>query len=161
MTLLDAVAQRDGSAWLTVLPDQWRAAHEQALQAGYERFEWLTAVDSGGIHLVSTLSNAANELLVVRCVLTADGIQQYFRCDALDDIYVSASFHQREVAQMFGVEFVGASDTRPAFEVQFDGFPLRREFALPARLEKVWPGADEAVARRPTPVPGVLKEWTS
>jgi NADH:ubiquinone oxidoreductase subunit C len=84
--------------------------------------------------------------------------------ESLIEIYPNVDFHEREVSQMFGVEFIGNRIFAPAFEIELTGFPLRRDFALKARAETQWPGAvepDETAKRRPSFPPGVLPEWTS
>ena len=84
--------------------------------------------------------------------------------ESLVSVYPNVSFHEREVAQMFGVKFIGSDDTSPAFEIELSGFPLRRDFALATRADTEWPGAvepDENAKRRPSLPPGVLPEWNS
>jgi NADH-quinone oxidoreductase subunit C len=82
----------------------------------------------------------------------------------LIEVYPNVDFHEREVAQLFGVEFIGNKNSALAFEIDLTGFPLRRDFALATRADTQWPGAvepDETAKRRPSLPPGVLPEWTS
>jgi NADH-quinone oxidoreductase subunit C len=161
VTLLETAVTRDERLWLEVAAKDWRNVHIQALEAGYLRCEWITAADLYGVHVVSTLANLKGELLIIRCELSSNPAEGPLECEAIDHIYASASFHQREIAQMFGVTFRGATDTNPAFDVDFHGYPLRRSYPLTPRLESTWPGAQDAQARRAAPVPGVNREWTS
>jgi NADH-quinone oxidoreductase subunit C len=62
--------------------------------------------------------------------------------------YEGAGWHERETAEMFGIAFVGG-DGEP-LELQplllppgFDGHPLRKDYALQARLDRPWPGAKD------------------
>jgi hypothetical protein len=51
-----------------------------------------------------------------------------------------------------------------AFETDFGGNPLRRDFALITRQVTNWPGAvepDEKAKRRPSLPPGVHESWSS
>ena len=63
---------------------------------------------------------------------------------------------------MFGIKVIGASSDENAFAVDFEGFPLRKDFALKTRQETTWPGAvepDEKARRRPSLPPGVFETW--
>ena len=90
--------------------------------------------------------------------------------DSLVGVYPGASWHEREVHEMFGVTFAGNPDLRPLLTTGDAGHPLRRTTPLPARVATPWPGAvepsdrpagDRVAARprsRPGP-PGVPSEW--
>jgi NADH-quinone oxidoreductase subunit C len=52
------------------------------------------------------------------------------------DLYPTANFHEREVWDLFGIEFAGHPDLRRILlPVEFDGHPLRKDF--PQRYEEV------------------------
>ena len=56
-------------------------------------------------------------------------------------VYPGASWHEREVFEMFGIEFDGHPDLRKLYlPGDFEGFPLRKDFPLLARIIKPWPG---------------------
>jgi NADH-quinone oxidoreductase subunit C len=129
-------------------------------QRGLVRCEWLTATHNGGDSFEISLM-LSNEDLTKSLILSTD-IE--ISIESLIDVYPSADFHEREVSQMFGVEFIGNRNSAPAFEIELSGFPLRRDFALKTRADAQWPGAvdpDENAKRRPSLPPGVLPEWTS
>ena len=133
----------------------WRAAHDDARAQGFTRCEWVTAYDRDGIVLVSHLVRAG-EVLVLTARLDGDV------ADSVVGLFPSAAFHEREVSQMFGVRFDGHPDPRPAFAIDFASHPLRRQFPLRPRTDTAWPGAhdpDATARRRPTPPPGVNREW--
>jgi NADH-quinone oxidoreductase subunit C len=141
-----------------VAAGQWHEHHRKLKDQGYVRLEYITAVHLGG-----------DEFKYVSLLSTADLRQQVlsvseFQIASLVDLFAPAQFHEREIIQMFGVEIVGHENARPAFNVEFSGAPLRRDFALIDRVERSWPGAvepDEAARRRPAAAPGVLKDWQS
>ena len=142
----------DKSVWLNQAADM--------KQRGLVRCEWLTATHNGGNSFEISLM-ISNEDLTESAILSTD-IEASL--ESLIEIYPSVDFHEREVAQMFGVEFIGNNNSAPAFEIELTGFPLRRDFALATRADTQWPGAvepDETAKRRPSLPPGVLPEWTS
>ena len=138
----------------------WQNQAADMKQRGLVRCEWLTATHNGGDSFEISLM-LSNEDLTKSMILSTD-IEASI--ESLINVYPSVDFHEREVSQMFGVEFIGNRNSAPAFEIELTGFPLRRDFALRARAETPWPGAvepDESAKRRPALPPGVLPEWTS
>ena len=129
-------------------------------QRGLVRCEWLTATHNGGDSFEISLM-LSNEDLTESFILSTDIDASL---ESLIEIYPSVDFHEREVAQMFGVDFIGNNNSAPAFEIELMGFPLRRDFVLATRADTQWPGAvepDETAKRRPSLPPGVLPEWTA
>jgi NADH:ubiquinone oxidoreductase subunit C len=151
---------RDGVNWLQVSAQEWVVAHTELLASGAVRFEWLTATHNLGdaFEVTSCLALAdLSERWIVSAAITGS-------IATLTDVYAQADFHERETAQMYGVEFTGRASTEPAFDAPFEGHPLRRDFALRTRQDAAWPGAvepDAAARRRPSLPPGVMPEWTS
>lgn len=145
---------------LEVINTQWIITHKNLLTDGFVRFEYLTAAH-----------NSADEFEVFSKVSTADFSQSELvktttveRIDSVIEIYPAARFHEAEVRQMFGLEFLGHEDIDNAFELDFAGYPLRRDFALTTRQQTIWPGAvepDEKSRRRPSLPPGVHESWSN
>jgi NADH-quinone oxidoreductase subunit C len=55
--------------------------------------------------------------------------------------YAGANWHERETHEMFGIGFDGHPDLRNLYlPGEFEGFPLRKDFPLLARMIKPWPG---------------------
>jgi NADH-quinone oxidoreductase subunit C len=139
---------------------QWTNQAAELKSLGFVRCEWLTATHNGADSFeISLMLSKAN--LSESTILTT---QIAGSIASLSSIFPSVDFHEREVAQMFGVNFIGNENSAPAFEIELSGFPLRRDFALSTRADTSWPGAvepDETAKRRPSLPPGILPEWTS
>jgi NADH-quinone oxidoreductase subunit C len=57
------------------------------------------------------------------------------------EIYAGADWHERECWEMFGVIFEGHPALRHLYlPSEFEGHPLRKDFALLSRIVKPWPG---------------------
>ncbi len=55
--------------------------------------------------------------------------------------YAGAAWHERETHEMYGIAFTGNPDMRNLYlPVEFEGYPLRKDYPLLARLIKPWPG---------------------
>lgn len=152
--------KQDGSRRLEVTPENWQALHAELQSNGFVRFEWLTAVHNlaDDFEVVSMLAtNDLSQRLIVSVTCTISGLV------SLSQMFPIAEFHEKEVRQMFGLQFEGLIDG-DAFDAPFDGHPLRRDFPLQKRAEKAWPGAvepDPNMRRRPSLPPGVFAEWSS
>lgn len=72
------------------------------------------------------------------------------KCDLPDDdltiptivpVFPGANWHEREVMEMFGIEFLGHPNPRKLYlPGAFEGYPMRKDFALLSRRIKPWPG---------------------
>jgi NADH-quinone oxidoreductase subunit C len=61
--------------------------------------------------------------------------------DSLVPVYAGAAWHERECAEMFGIDFRGHPNLIKLYLPQeFEGYPLRKSFSLGAREVKPWPG---------------------
>jgi len=57
------------------------------------------------------------------------------------DVYPGADWHERECWEMYGIDFVGHPEIRKLYlPGEFEGYPLRKDFPLLARVVKPWPG---------------------
>ncbi|NNF68280.1 MAG: NADH-quinone oxidoreductase subunit C [Acidimicrobiia bacterium] len=84
----------------------------------------------------------------VNDVTTARGVT--LKADLPDDdlsirtwipVYAGANWHEREASEMFGIDFVGHPNLRKLYlPGAFEGYPMRKDFALLSRRIKPWPG---------------------
>lgn len=135
-----------------VLPvDRWVETVERAVTDGFDFFDFLSVVDEGEGRLsvvVHLWSLRGRGHLFLRT--EADGLQ----VPSLAGVLPGAGWHEREAAEMFGLEFLGAPDPRPLLLPDgFDGHPLRKDFPLAARGVVEWPGAHEPTEHGPASRP--------
>ncbi|MGH9118576.1 MAG: NADH-quinone oxidoreductase subunit C [Acidimicrobiales bacterium] len=61
--------------------------------------------------------------------------------DTWSSVYAGADWHERETWEMFGIVFRGHPNlTHIYLPSEFEGYPLRKDFPLLARVVKPWPG---------------------
>jgi len=128
-----------------VAPEGWLDA-VAALQAeGFDYFDWLGCVDEIGrrdclrlVLVVRSLSRQAEPRTLCCSLPRADP-----RLDTVRGVYAGAAWHEREAAELFGVEFVGGERRRLLLNPEFEGTPLRKDEVLAARTGMNWPGAKE------------------
>jgi NADH-quinone oxidoreductase subunit C len=135
-----------GHAVVKVTPTRYREVatflrDEPAL--GFDFFDFLSAVDYSPkgrgyevvAHLYSTTQNH-NVRLKVECAAENP------HCPTLTGIWAGANWAEREAWELFGVVFDGHPHlVKLVLPEQFEGHPLRKDFALMTREAKPWPGA--------------------
>ena len=73
--------------------------------------------------------------------LKTDIADDDLRIDTWIETYPGANWHEREVYEMFGITFSGHPKMQNLYlPTDFEGFPLRKDYPLVARMVKPWPG---------------------
>lgn len=167
--------------WLRVAPGSWRAAGQAAKGLGFDYFCFLSAIDwmpspfgKGEDDPTAppkerddtiTQGYAGGETrfqLLARVYSMKERVGVFLKADLPDDlvidswlpVYLGANWHERETAEMFGITFAGHPDLRNMYlPMEFEGFPLRKDFPLLARIVKPWPGIVDV-----EPMPGAADE---
>lgn len=167
--LVDSLVKPGDDVWVRVRADAWRQAGQVLRDVvGCTYFCFLSAIDwmpspfgkgeddptqppperddtirhgyTGGETRFQLLARVANPELHV-------GVN--VKCDVGDDlvvdswipVYAGANWHERETHEMFGIGFAGHPDLRHIYlPSEFEGYPLRKDFPLLARMVKPWPG---------------------
>lgn len=145
----------NGTVHVYVAPEQWVDAVTAARDRGLTFFSWLSAIDwSKHVEVgepaadvddleeryevlcrLSSLEDAAAAILVT----TLDKEEPVL--DSLVPVFGGAAWHERECAEMFGIDFRGHPNLIKLYLPQeFEGHPLRKSFALGSREVKPWPG---------------------
>ncbi len=115
-------------------------------------FTFLSAVDweAAGFEVlvvVFSLTFVATVVAHVRVPADAPSVP------SLTAVYSGADWHERECAEMFGIDFEGHPNLVKLYLPEdFEGYPLRKSFRLASRRFKYWPGAkddEEAAAGMP------------
>ncbi|HSU35651.1 MAG TPA: NADH-quinone oxidoreductase subunit C [Propionibacteriaceae bacterium] len=129
----------------TVVADHWLAEVEAARADGYRFFDWLGGVDQIG------RSDTLRIVLALRRLDAAATVELWAtdlprdepRLPTIRGVFAGAAWHEREAAELFGVEFVGGDQRRLLLSPGFVGTPLRKDQVLAARTGMAWPGAKE------------------
>ena len=139
-------------------PEDWRAGVEAARADGFDFFDWLGVEDLVGrqdallvVLALRRLDNPGDVLL-----LGTELDRAAPRLDSIRDLFAGAAWHEREAAELFGMEFAGGDPARLLLASGFTGTPLRKDEVLAARTGMSWPGAKEPGESdvRPEPVEG-------
>lgn len=110
-------------------PQSLSAAAEYLLAAGYEFLADITAVDyqaEGIFRLLYQIGNYQNGDLIT---IKADIPREAAQIASLAGVWRSADWLEREVYDMFGIEFTGHPNLQRILMWEgFDGWPLRKDF---------------------------------
>ena len=131
-------------------------------KASLKFFDWLSAVDEGDGHFTvfCHLYDPGTHHHILARTSLLPGEEQI---GSVTSVFRGAAWHERETAEMFGIQFVGhPHPQRLLLSDEFVGHPLRKNFVLTARVSKSWPGAKEpgesgegSPSRRKMQPPGV------
>ena len=134
----------------------WVEVH-RVLKASMPFYSWLSAIDwaaevavgdapetdEGGeiaerFEVLSRISDVSDGRGLI---LSSDVPKDDPRIDSVTGVYARADWHEREAAEMFGIEFVGHPNLVGLYLPDgFEGHPLRKSYALLSREVKPWPG---------------------
>lgn len=145
-----------GTVHVYVSRDRWVEAVTVARdEAKLGFFSWLSAVDwSKEVAVGEPAEDVDNleERYEVLCrlsspdddsavILGTEVAKDDAWVDTLISVFPGAAWHERECAEMFGIDFRGHPNLVKLYLPQdFEGHPLRKSFALGAREVKPWPG---------------------
>lgn len=138
----------DRSDWVETL----RTARDEG---GLRFFSWLSAIDWSRDVAVGEPVEDVDELeerfeVVCRLSSVENWEGAHFIAavpkddpviDSVTSLFGGAAWHEREAAEMFGIDFAGNENLAHLYLPDaFEGNPLKKSFALLAREVKPWPG---------------------
>jgi NADH-quinone oxidoreductase subunit C len=122
--------------------------------AAAERPEPMTHGYVGGDTRFQVFARVFSPTEKVGLTLVADVPDDTGTVDSWTEFYGGANWHEREAWEMYGVVFTGHPNLRHLYlPGDFEGFPLRKDFPLLARIIKPWPGIVDVEG-----MPGVADE---
>lgn len=134
--ITDATFDETGQ-WLNVLIEaaQWRAL-AVTLRTQYDYLFCCTCIDwKTHLTMVYHLTSTMHRHVVVIKAKT-DHAQPII--ETVSDLWRTAEFHEREVYDLFGVQFSNHPDLRRLLLTDdFEGYPLRKDFEDPINMIKL------------------------
>ena len=143
-----------GTVKVRVAPSAWKEALTVTSgDLGLVFLSWLSAIDwTNEVAVGDEPDEPVEERYELLCAVSdlSDGNLAIISTDldhdspsiaSVADVYPGANWHEREAAEMFGIDFVGHPDlTKLYLPDSFEGYPLRKDFPLLSREVKPWPG---------------------
>jgi len=168
--VVDSLVKPADDIWLRVSTESWRNSIQKLKDVhGFDYFCFLSAIDwlpspygrgeddpsepaperdstirpgyTGGDTRMQLLVRIVNSETHLGINVKADVPNDSFTVDSISSVFAGAYWHEREAHEMFGIGFVGHPDLRNMYlPTDFEGFPMRKDFPLLARMVKPWPG---------------------
>ena len=164
----DSMVKPNDDMWVRVTADQWRTTGETLKSLGYSYFCFLSAIDwlpspfgkgeedptepaaerdstikqgyTGGSTRFQVFARVMQPFNSLGVTVKVD-VDETMAVDSWSGVYAGANWHERETHEMFGIGFNGHPDLRNMYlPSDFEGYPLRKDFPLLARILKPWPG---------------------
>lgn len=155
--------------WIRVQTGAWRQTAEALKAAGFTHFGFISGLDwlpspygkgeedptaeprepdteirqgvTGGETRFQVFARLVDLDRHVGVTIKADVPDEPLAVDSWTTVFAGANWHERECHEMFGIGFNGHPDLRNMYlPTDFEGYPLRKDFPLLARMIKPWPG---------------------
>ena len=179
--VVDSLLKPNDDMWIRVTADRWQSTGETLKSLGYTYFCFLSAIDwlpspfgkgeedptepaperdstikqgyTGGSTRFQVFARVMQPFNSLGVTVKVD-IDDSMAVDSWCNVYAGANWHERETHEMFGIGFNGHPDLRNMYlPTDFEGYPLRKDFPLLARIVKPWPGIVDV-----EPLPGDNEE---
>lgn len=180
-SVVDSLVKPNDDMWIRVSADAWKSTGETLKSLGYSYFCFLSAIDwlpspfgkgeedptepaperdstikqgyTGGSTRFQVIARVMQPFSSLGINIKVD-VDDSMAIDSWCSVYAGANWHERETHEMFGIGFHGHPDLRNMYlPTDFEGFPLRKDFPLLARIVKPWPGIVDV-----EPLPGDNEE---
>jgi NADH-quinone oxidoreductase subunit C len=142
-----------------VASTNWHSALGAVLAAGGQYLDALAGADLAdeGLQVVAhVMTETGTDSVLVRTVVPSANPE----LPSVGDLWSGATWHEREIADLYGVTFAGSADDRPLLTDRVGPPPLLKSTLLAARQDQEWPGsfdpADKPGAKKRLP-PGVTE----
>ncbi len=168
--VVESLVKPGDDVWVRVRTDAWRSSLIALRESlGFDYFCFLSAIDwlpspygrgeddpteppperdttvrpgyCGGDTRMQVFARLASSTTHLGVTLKVDVPAESSTIESVANVYAGANWHERETHEMFGINFAGHPDLRNMYlPTDFEGYPLRKDFPLLARMVKPWPG---------------------
>jgi NADH-quinone oxidoreductase subunit C len=167
--LIDTLLKPNDDLWVRVSTESWLATGQALKAAGFTYFCFLSAIDwmpspfgnsqddpddepkkidmtikqgyTGGETRMQVFARLTDIDRHVGVTIKADVADDNQVVDSWSQLFAGANWHERECHEMFGIGFNNHPDLRNMYlPGDFEGYPLKKDFPLLARMVKPWPG---------------------
>lgn len=124
-----------GDAVIGVVREDVLEAARELLRLGFDRLGMVTAVDRGEFFVV--VYRLHSRSMSVAVFMKAKVPRDDPRIASVVDIWPAANWQEREVYDLFGIEFEGHPDMRRIMlPPEFEGHPLRKDYDDPRLIRR-------------------------
>ncbi len=141
----------DGNGVTTVAPDELFTVARKVRDMGYEIMSLLSAYDRGDhfgvLYAFVTLADSEEKFRELRLRVTMPkAVNEQAvepKCPSLCDLWPAANWQEREMYDMYDIQFEGHPDLRRMFLPEgWEGFPMRKDDKTPEQFVALREGED-------------------
>jgi NADH-quinone oxidoreductase subunit C len=138
---IEELIENRGTLILRVAAEKRADALATLKAIGFTFYSWCGGVDWPDEDRMELLDQVANLSNTVRVTLKCSMPRSAPRVPTAITVYVGADWHEREAWELFGIHFTGHPKLRRLLLPDWqEGYPMRKDYELRARIEKPWPG---------------------
>jgi NADH-quinone oxidoreductase subunit C len=135
------VTENRGQLIVRVPADQRTGALSVLKTLGFDFYSFCCGVDWPDDEKLEVLDHVYSLARRARVTVKCDVPRSNPRVDSAVGVYAGADWHERETWELFGIVFAGHPRLRRLLLADWqEGFPMRKDEVLRARVEKPWPG---------------------
>ena len=135
------ITENHGDLMIRVAPDKRPDALGVLKTMGYQYFSWAGGVDWPDDDKLEVLDHVEDIVRHRQATVRSLVPRTDPRLPTVTTVYRGADWHEREAWELFGINFVGHPQLRRLLLADWqEGFPMRKDEVLRARIEKPWPG---------------------
>ena len=138
---VEEVIENHGQLFVRVAPERRTEALAALKSLGFTYYSWGGGVDwpdEDRMEMMDQLGDLARNL---RVTLKCSMPRSEPRVPTGINVFAGADWHEREAWELFGIHFTGHPKLRRLLLADWqEGYPMRKDEALRARIEKPWPG---------------------
>jgi NADH-quinone oxidoreductase subunit C len=138
---LEEITENRGGLIVRVAAER-RADTLAALKSlGYAYYSFCCGVDWPDEDRMELFDQVASMSSTVRVTVKCSMPRSAPRVPTAINVYAGAAWHEREAWELFGIQFAGHLKMRRLLLPDWqEGYPMRKDYELRARIEKPWPG---------------------
>ena len=138
---VEDVTESHGQLFVRVAPERRTEALAALKSLGFTYYSWGGGVDWPEEERLEMLDQVGDIARNLRVTLKCSMPRSEPRVPTAITVYAGADWHEREAWELFGIHFTGHQKLRRLLLADWqEGYPMRKDAVLRARIEKPWPG---------------------
>ena len=138
---VDEITENHGELIVRVAAERRTEALAALKSLGFTFYSWCGGVDWPDEDRMELMDQVADIKRNARVTLKCSMPRSDPRVPTAMRVYAGADWHEREAWELFGIHFTGHPRLRRLLLADWhEGYPMRKDAVLRARIEKPWPG---------------------
>jgi NADH-quinone oxidoreductase subunit C len=138
---VEEITENSGHLIVRVAPERRTESLAALKTLGFTFYSWAGGVDWPDEDRLELMDQVFDIRRNARVTLKCSMPRADPRVPTAINVYAGADWHEREAWELFGIHFNGHPKLRRLLLADWqEGYPMRKDAALRARIEKPWPG---------------------